>query len=74
MEQSACSALGISHNKFKRARGIMNHSTIRTGRHRGQEVGTHRDPTVAESAQCEAVAEQIVLGYASLVRRGIAPK
>ena len=51
----------------------MNDPTLGTGRHRGQEIG-YWVPTESETALCEALREEIVDGYASLVRRGNAPK
>jgi hypothetical protein len=73
-EKDAATALSISKSRFEKARKLMNNSAVRSGRHRGQELGAQRDPAPAETALCEAVAEQIVSGYAQLVRRGSAPR
>lgn len=70
----AISSLGISARHWKKAAAIMNNPTIRSGRHRGQELGKQRDPTPAEVRSSEAVAEQIVSEYGKLVRRGSAPR
>lgn len=73
-EKNAAKTLNISKSRFEEARKLMNNSTVRSGRHRGQELGAQRDPAQAEIALCEGVAEQIVSGYGQLIRRGLAPR
>jgi hypothetical protein len=73
-ERNAAASLGIAVQKFKDARRVMNDSSVRTGRHRGQELGPQREPTSAETRLCETVAEQIVTEYTKLVRSGHAPR
>jgi len=73
-EPKAATLLGLSHQNFKSARRVMNDRTVRSGRHRGQELGPQRGPSPDESRLCEALAEQIVNRYSSLVRLGTAPR
>jgi hypothetical protein len=73
-EHQAAKSLGIGIQRMKDAMQIMNDSSIRSGRHPGQEVGRQRDPTPAEAQLCQTVAGQIVTEYTKLVRRGAAPK
>lgn len=70
---TAATSLGVGIRRMKEARKIINDSSIRHGRHRGQEVGMQRDPTAEESKLCEAVALQIVSEYTKMVERGLAP-
>jgi hypothetical protein len=74
IEKDAANALGLSHQKFKDARRVMNDSSVRLGRHRGQELGPQRDATASEIALCESVTETIVREYTELVRKGVAPR
>jgi hypothetical protein len=73
-EHKAATSLGIGIRKMKHATGVMNDESIRSGRHRGQELGPQREPNQAEVQLCETVAEQIVSEYANLVQHGAAPK
>jgi hypothetical protein len=73
-EHKAATTLGIGIQRMKDATNIMNDSGIRTGRHRGQEAGSQREPTPAEAQLCESVAEEIVTEYTNLVQRGAAPR
>src|SRR5579864_8051843 len=70
----AAIALGVSKKTISRTTGVINDKTIRSGRHRGQELIGQRDPSPAESQLCEAVAKQIVNEYAKMVENGMAPK
>lgn len=67
-------SLNVGIQRMKDATNIMNDSSIRSGRHRGQEVAMQRDPTPAEAQLCEGVAEQIVSEYTKLVQGGTAPR
>lgn len=62
-KHKAATLLGIGIPRMKEATGIMHDPSIRSGRHRGRELGQQRDPTPAEAQLCEAVAEQIVREY-----------
>jgi len=73
-EHKAATSLGIGIQRMKDATDVMNDSSIRSGRHRGQELGPQREPTQAEVELCETVAEQIVSEYANLVQRRAEPK
>ncbi len=73
-EHKAATSLGVGLRRMKDATNVMNVASIRTGRHRGQELGCQREPTPAEVHLCETVAEQILSEYANLVQRGAAPK
>jgi hypothetical protein len=67
-KHKAANALNIGVQKMKEANDIINDSSIRSGRHRGKELGPQRDPTAAEIRKCEEVAEEIITHYAELVR------
>lgn len=69
----AARRLNVDIQDIKDARDIMNDESIRTSRHRGQELGEQRAPTSEETAVCEAVAERIVAEYDKLVGRGDMP-
>jgi hypothetical protein len=73
-EHTAATSLGVGIQRMKDTSNVINDSSIRSGRHRGQEVGQQREPTPAEAQLCETVAEQIVSEYAKLVHSGAAPK
>jgi hypothetical protein len=70
----AATSLGVGIDRLDDAIDVMNDSSIRSGRHPGQEVGAQRDPTAAEAQLCEGVAEQVVSEYTKLVERGAAPR
>jgi hypothetical protein len=72
-EKDAAAALGIPSSRFRDSRRVINDKTLQKGRHRGQELGTLREPTRAELELCETLAEQIVIEYTKLVRSGTAP-
>jgi hypothetical protein len=73
-EHKAATSLGVDLQRMKGATNVVNDASIRSGRHRGQELGCQRDPTPVEVHLCETVAEQIISEYANLVKRGTAPK
>jgi hypothetical protein len=73
-QHKAATSMGVGIKKMNEATHVMNDSSIRSSRHRGQEVSQQRDPSPAESQLCEAVAEQIVSEYTKLVQRGAAPR
>lgn len=73
-KHKAATSLGVGIQKMNDATDVMNDSSIRSSRHRGQEVSQQRDPNAAELQLCEAVAEQIVTEYTNLVQRGTAPR
>jgi hypothetical protein len=72
-KDKAAVSLGISVKQMKAAGAIINDKQIRSSRHRGQEVGTLREPTRAELQSCEAVAQKIIEEYTNLVVNGRAP-
>jgi hypothetical protein len=72
-EHKAATSLGVGVQRMKDATNVMNDSSIRSGRHRGQEVSQQRERTPAEAQLCEAVADEIVTEYTNLVQRGVAP-
>jgi hypothetical protein len=73
-EHKAATSLGVGVQRMKDATNVMNDSSIRSGRHRGEEVSQQREPTPAEAQLCEAVAEEIVTEYTKLVQRRAAPR
>jgi hypothetical protein len=44
-EHKAATSLGVGVQRMKDATNVMNNSSIRSGRHRGQEVSQQREPT-----------------------------
>jgi hypothetical protein len=73
-EHKSATSLRVDLQSMKNATNVMNDASIRSSRHRGQELGCQREPTPAEAHLCETVAEQILNEYAKLVQRGAAPK
>jgi hypothetical protein len=69
-QHKAATALNIGIQQMKDATNLMNDSTIRSSRHRGQELGQHRDPTPEEARLCESVADKIVSEYTKLAESG----
>jgi len=73
-EHKSATSLRVDLQSMKNATNVMNDASIRSSRHRGQELGCQREPTPAEAHLCETVAEQILNEYAKLVQRGAVPK
>jgi len=73
-QHKAATALNSGIQQMKDATSLMNDSTIRSSRHRGQELGQHRDPTPEETRLCEIVADKILSEYTKLVQSGTAPR
>lgn len=67
----AAIVLGVGIRQMKSATGIMNNKAIRSGRHRGRELGNQRDPRPEEIQSCEAVAQKIVTEYTKIANQKI---
>lgn len=71
--KKAAASLSLRARQVNDAVTVMNDPTVRTARHRGQELQRQRDATAEEVALCETLAQDIVDRYAKCVENGTAP-